>query len=363
MSIDWIKVIIKYKKEIILLILTIVLSAIIVLLLNDTSILFWKVIGVPVQNNIFGDISTIPTLEQYYSTENIRVLNPYNENSTPFNYPMIWAYLFSFVQYFTNPVQLIGYIQIPFVVSTIIYFAYRNNCLVYSPLFLFSPPILLLFERGNIDGLVFSILMCGIYQNGYVKTLISFIASVLKVFPIIIFLRDAITLFVSKNRSYDILFFLILLLLLLIFSLKDLMLILSATPNAESVGFSVRTLAAQVSDLGIDKTIVAFILYVILVMVWFFNSKDFILKYMLKNSNTHLAVYVFVSLVTTNFAYRSVFLVPFAIVLMNSNRNWKNLSWVLALFWSPILSWKLFTLFHFVFLLYLPKIIKLNIPR
>ena len=80
MSIDWIKVIIKYKKEIILLILTIVLSAIIVLLLNDTSILFWKVIGVPVQNNIFGDISTIPTLEQYYSTENIRVLKSEFEN-------------------------------------------------------------------------------------------------------------------------------------------------------------------------------------------------------------------------------------------------------------------------------------------
>jgi hypothetical protein len=79
------------------------------------------------------------------------------------NYPDIWVYIFNFLKIFENPVYLFCTFQIMIylIFSKIILIKNKSFNYLYF-LFLFSPVMILMLERGNNDLSIFFILFLSI---------------------------------------------------------------------------------------------------------------------------------------------------------------------------------------------------------
>jgi hypothetical protein len=194
---------------------------------------------VPVMTQSFADLRLIT------SASECSQLHEWNLNSIScdpwgraFNYPSVWVQIFAFFHITQAQTDLLGCIEIILLCFAIFYWinlGHRNipknlSLLKFTTLIvllLFSPPLLLLMERGNIDMLIFAGLTYSYHllrkQRHYFGAPFLAFLGLLKIYPFIALL------WVSKTNTAKALKFLYYLLALLSFSFifRELSLIVS----------------------------------------------------------------------------------------------------------------------------------------
>jgi Glycosyltransferase family 87 len=146
---------------------------------HDTFLLF----RVPPMQPIFSDlrpitgawISAAQGLDPY-------VQNPGDPLGRRLNYPALWDPLFRMLARVGDPVLIFGTAQAAAFVALGLYLSRRRWGLLVTCLAL-SPPLLLLLERGNCDGLTFLLVLAGIRSRSVVGGALVGLATALKVYP------------------------------------------------------------------------------------------------------------------------------------------------------------------------------------
>lgn len=124
-------------------------------------------LGVPTMIPTFADLRLITSASEclQYSRWDMTTpsCDPWNR---PFNYPALWVHLFAFFRITEAQTDFIGLLEIILLGVTFFYWIWRLYILrrlsvkrfhaIFFLTFVFSPPILLLVERGNVDILIFA---------------------------------------------------------------------------------------------------------------------------------------------------------------------------------------------------------------
>lgn len=164
----------------------------------------WKFFGVGVMNPSFADLRLISSASSCeIDSQMILEENSCDPWQRPFNYSRLWIMLFRFLHLGQSHTNLVGNLQIVlFALSLSIWLHtilnYSRKTSIY-PLILvnllfiaFSPPVLLLIERGNSDILIFALLtlIYFLFKSNW-HFLASFVlgfAIALKIFPLALIL-------------------------------------------------------------------------------------------------------------------------------------------------------------------------------
>lgn len=292
--------------------------------------LFYKV------EPIFADLITIiPSkleLNEIILSEKLRFSSTETMNRS-MNYPILWVYIFDFIGNFTVPHIFLGNSQliIYLFITTVIFFCFKE--IKFINLFIIlSPPIFLLFDRGNNDLIIFLLILISIYINSFLSGVIIGVAAALKIYPIFLFL---IFLFIRKKKSYFLTGFLITFPLIYI-SFSDLYLYVTSTSISFSSSFGLLSFAlflkkiiSIVFNFGISIHLSFFIsiFFFIILMVFFnyFLNNDLkkISQKLSSNLNSMKVFLIFFSLslfifiIFSSWAYRIIFLIPATVILIN----------------------------------------------
>tara|TARA_B100002003_G_scaffold26527_1_gene22085 strand:- start:1440 stop:2657 length:1218 start_codon:yes stop_codon:yes gene_type:complete len=324
--------------------------------------LFYKV------KPLFADLITIiPTLEELSllglsTKEKISSTETMNR---AMNYPLLWVYIFDFLGKFTDPYKLFGYGQI------FIYLFFSGKYLIkldknflLISLIMFSPPILLIFDRGNNDLFIFFLVFLSIYKNNFISGFLIGLASALKVYPL--FLLPFLFLF-KKNKKKFLLGFLITIPIIMM-SLSQLSIFLGNTATSFSSSFGILTMALFFKKifaliLNYDLPIYILVIFSLLIFIlgikileYSFNDQINKIIHVLLNNEKNLEIFILFSLLSffiflsfSSWAYRIIFLLPSACVLINSLStkfffsNSKNFIILLLLSFPFISTWFLLT--------------------
>jgi hypothetical protein len=164
---------------------------------------FWRQLGVPALNPLFGDLRlVIWGLECTRKSYDTAVLNSCDDSSGWFGYPRIWLTLSGLGLEQRHLIiagialALLFYLAILSLVGRLNY----SEGILYS-LFLCSPPIMLLIERGNMDILIFLLLSLSetilsfrtnltIRTFAYILVIYSAFLKLLSVFSLAVILRE-----------------------------------------------------------------------------------------------------------------------------------------------------------------------------
>ncbi len=138
---------------------------------------------VPTLEPIFADLRTISGA----SISAARGFDPYVENpgdplGRPLNYPALWIPLFRLLALAGDPALILGTLQAAAFASLGWHLSRQPGGLVVTGL-AFSPPMLLLLERGNGDGLTFLLVLAGLRSRSVGGGALVGLATALKVYP------------------------------------------------------------------------------------------------------------------------------------------------------------------------------------
>tara|TARA_B110000014_G_C20081810_1_gene565396 strand:- start:229 stop:1473 length:1245 start_codon:yes stop_codon:yes gene_type:complete len=289
---------------------------------------------------IFSDLLVIiPNLEEF---SNWNLFDTYKKSSTePFtrtmNYPLVWVYIFDFFSNFGNPAIIFGIIELFLYVllANLILFQANKNFYLYFFL-LFSPPILLMLERGNIDCFIFFILLSSILTKNYLSGILLGLAISLKYYPILIL--PFYFFFEKINRKFLLGF--IITIPMIVWTFLQLKMMLATTPVSFSTSFGIYSFALflikvinELFFLEIDKKYIYFF-YLFSIFLFFttslifnyFLKKDLVkILEILKLNKKELKLFILFSTLTilvffvfSNFAYRIIFLMPPALIYLNN---------------------------------------------
>ena len=289
---------------------------------------------------LFSDmIMIIPNLEEL---SNWNLFDSEKRSSTELfnrimNYPVIWVYIFNFLSWFGNPAIIMGVIQlfIYILFAKIILLQTNKNFYLYF-FILFSPPLLLMMERGNMDCFIFFLLFCSILTKNYLSGFLLGLAASLKVYPI--FILPFYFFFKKFNKKFFIGF--IITLPLILWTFFQLNILIGTTPISFSTSFGIYSFALflvkvinELFFLEIDKKYI-YIFYFFSIFLFFttslifnyFFKKDIVkILEILKLNKKELKLFILFSTLTilvffvfSNFAYRIVFLMPPALIYLNN---------------------------------------------
>jgi hypothetical protein len=158
----------------------------------------WKLWKVPARDPAFWDFRLIPGgVESFRNGYEPTVNNPYDPGQRPFNYPAFWR-LFFYTNITQKDTNWIAPVMIALFFIAVILFP--RDLSVAGALgmliVLFSPAAMLLYERGNVDLIVFFICIMAILAldvSIYLSVGILLFGAVIKMFPffgLTIFLRE-----------------------------------------------------------------------------------------------------------------------------------------------------------------------------
>ena len=249
------------------------------------------------------------------------------------NYPILWVYIFDFIGNFTVPHIFLGNIQIIiYLFTTIAVFSYFKQIKFINLFIILSPPIFLLFDRGNNDLIIFLLILISIYTNSFLSGVIIGLAAALKIYPLFLFL---IFLYIKKKKSFFLIGFLITL-PLIYFSFSDLYIYITSTSISFSSSFGLLSFALflkKISLILFNFSISTYLYFFISIM--FFIILMIFLNYFLNDdlneisekissnlSNMKLfliffSLSLFIFIIFSNWAYRIIFLIPATVVLIN----------------------------------------------
>ena len=249
------------------------------------------------------------------------------------NYPILWVYIFDFIGNFTVPHIFLGNIQIIiYLFTTIAVFSYFKQIKFINLFIILSPPIFLLFDRGNNDLIIFLLILISIYTNSFLSGVIIGVAAALKIYPLFLFL---IFLYIKKKKSFFLIGFLITL-PLIYFSFSDLYIYITSTSISFSSSFGLLSFALflkKISLILFNFSISTYLYFFISIM--FFIILMIFLNYFLNDdlneisekissnlSNMKLfliffSLSLFIFIIFSSWAYRIIFLIPATVVLIN----------------------------------------------
>ena len=132
-----------------------------------------RALNIPAMRPFFADLRTIPSVEQFALHDNIRTENFSDPWGRPFNYPKVWVYLLQPFRVCRDAYFCLGSLQVLLFLGLVIGLVWRVSLpLTVVPILLLalSPPITLLLERGNTDGLIFLLVLLSVYWGGPFRT-------------------------------------------------------------------------------------------------------------------------------------------------------------------------------------------------
>ena len=150
----------------------------------------WQLWKVPTQNMTFMDFRLIPgSAESFANGFEPSVENPYDPNGRIFNYPAFWRLFFYTGITQADTVWISVFMIVLFFVS-VFFFPERPSipAVVGMLAVLFSPASMLLYERGNVDLIVFVIcviIVLAAKYSAYAASLIILFGGIVKLFPVL----------------------------------------------------------------------------------------------------------------------------------------------------------------------------------
>ena len=292
--------------------------------------LFYKV--EPIFADLITIIPSIVELNEIILSEKLRFSSTETMNRS-MNYPILWVYIFDFIGNFTTPHTFLGNSQlIIYLFITIAIFFCFKEIKIINLFIILSPPIFLLFDRGNNDLIIFLLILISIYTNSLLSGVIIGIAAALKIYPLFLFL---IFLYIRKKRYSFLIGFLITLPLIYI-SFNDLYIYVTSTSISFSSSFGLLSFALFLEkiflilfnfSISIQLSFIISILFFIILMMFF--------NYFLKNELNEISkristnpisiklfliffsLSLFIFLIFSSWAYRIIFLIPATVILIN----------------------------------------------
>jgi len=332
-----------------------------------------------------GTIQSVKELSEIYSSgqEKISSTEPFGR---VMNYPDIWVYIFNLIKYIGDPVFIFGFFSLILYMFFAIYILSKNhsknNIINFIHiLIIFSPPIILLLERGSNETFVFLILFLSIISKNFLSGFLLGLATSLKLYPLALFpfyiLQEKI------NKSFILGFFLSL--PIVIWSFKVFLNVFSVTSSGFGASFGIKSISLffikffdEIFNLLIseDLIIVLYILSVLtflilsLILIRFYDNDLKAILNIFNKSTQELNIFFLLSiqililfLIFSNYAYRMILLIYPTILLFNVILRIENFSLIkkyiyitictspyLAL-WLPI-SWSETSKNHHIWVLY-----------
>jgi hypothetical protein len=297
----------------------------------------------------YADLRAVTSAVECYNSENY--IDEYLSNcdpwGRPFNYPPIWVAIFNFFGLGLESTTIVGLVLAILVSISLSFWCYvgiqheisKKKIMSLSG-FLFSPSIYLLSERGNTDSIIFILITTSLFlyfKN--IKTiaiLIITLASILKVFPIILLIVLALREKHFLTRLLSISGVLTSLIYLIPFFPK----ILSNTPNQKQFSFGIVNLVSDYFPAGIDTKLRVFLVFFGFVsalgLLLFCSRNASVMQTMFRTSQTSdsyisvfllmWSMFIFIYLTTSSFNYRIVFLVPIVALLLRFNTLRSNIA-------------------------------------
>lgn len=338
---------------------------------------------VPAMYPAFADVRTIPGAWQAMAAGlDPRIDNPGDPWARPFNYPDIWLFLFKPLAVIGDPALVFGVVQAAMLAAVGAVLARRRHGWLAFLVF-FSPPALLLLERGNTDGVVMLLTLFALWRGAFAGGAALGLAVALKIFPL--FGIAAALLHPTWRRG---LAGLVVAAPLSVWSLRQTSAMVAATPGAYSTAFGLRsasllflTADSPLFTPGAPKWLVR-----VLVTLVFVAGAALVWR-LLRTAYRHLAaavlagepgqravtlgflgIFLAVFVLGSNFAYRLVVIAPILWGLAPmavSRHGWLRCGWlaavslgvgVLALYapwvpngWVPLDGWTLLNPLTFLF--------------
>ena len=361
----------------------------IVLVLGDTSFLtdIWNISTL---KPIFADIRTITGFNLSVASGN----NPLVDNigdpfNRPMNYPAFWAFFAKYINMQPQHSEIFGLINLIFYFFGLVLFInkfdldFRTSAVIC--LAVFSPASILAMERGNTDMIMFFLISIAIllYNKSFVFSLIIFIASVLKIFPVFAYL-SLFDLHKTNRKSTLIACLFISLFTIYLFVNRDYFSLMSSSvpsPLYFAYGANIiwmKTVEKLGADIGFYVRIITY-LYLfslsLFIIVFFRKIKpqhQAVNETYLKSFQIGALIFMLTFLINNNWDYRLIFLIftlPYLTLLMKADKLLKTMSyiavflilhtmWYLVIFRflgslaaviDELLNWVLFTLISFIY--------------
>ncbi|RBJ81367.1 hypothetical protein C3L29_017015 [Pseudomonas sp. MWU12-2534b] len=202
----------------------------------------WSALGVQVVKPIFNDSRVITAgAESYYQGFDPLVNNPMMWSKNPMNYPRVWHSLFYFGLN-QNHTNIIGYLMLASYLVAVFTLLKTSKNLQTNLLITccaISPAAMLGIERGNIDLLIFLLVIASaayVNKRPLITALLIASSTVLKIFP---FFCLPIIIFSSTKKNLTKIFITATLLCIAYFIItyQDLILISNATPRAGDLSY------------------------------------------------------------------------------------------------------------------------------
>jgi len=149
----------------------------------------WKLWRVPVEHPQFADFRLIPgSAESYREGFEPTQKNPGDPHNRIFNYPAFWRLFF-----YTNITQddTVWIVTVMLVLFFVGVFLFPQNITILDSIgmlfVIFSPAAMLLYERGNVDLIVFflcALIVLSIDYSPFIATALLIFAMVVKLYPL-----------------------------------------------------------------------------------------------------------------------------------------------------------------------------------
>jgi hypothetical protein len=287
---------------------------------------------VPMSTALLGDIKTLTAAKACAANG----LDPYREENcyvgvARFNYPRVWIHIHAVLGHVADPIILLGGINALAVLLTLSALACRLQS-NWPVLLLFSPPTLLLLERGNIEGIAMAVTFLPLLCSRRWAWAGIFAGYALKLFPAAGLLCWA----VIRSRRQAAVMAMVFILAIFV-QRDDILVMLNNTPTGCANAFGLATIGDCVRLNGAPQLLLFIGLMSGLVFcVWWGRSwipangawrpwsspwgQDLFL--------ISWAIYAVVFVFSASWAYRFVFLLPaIAVMLASPNRILRPLAW------------------------------------
>lgn len=291
----------------------------------------------------FGDILPLTKCAECLKNN----VNPYTSftNSTSIfcNYPRFTFVFLNFTGIDEHNFMIFSFIQtILFIVLTLfLVIFYSSKDVIFSSIFLMSPPIVLLLERSNLDLFIFLLLLLVFYYLRKIKpnlivTYVTYftvlLVSLMKFYPVVLL----VLVFFEEllNRKSKIILFLICTSIFLFYNVlywDDLKFILSKIPGPTELAFGRKVFIQEFVPITYVN-IVSFIPFLFFILLLYYLDKVKGKSVHFDNTNfkskfgllflVGALIYVFSFLLSNNYDYRLVFLL-FTFPYFFENRNEK----------------------------------------
>jgi hypothetical protein len=301
---------------------------------------------VSVPDGIYPGFADLNLLLKYVDCYN-NGFNPYIDKNSfcigELNYPFIWIKLISIFGGNSSHTHVIGFSFILLFVFIISFMFPKVTIKQFTLLCLImiSPPFLLLLERGNVDIIIFILIVIAVYYirnfdknySIYLTYIVILFASILKIFPFFLVPLVLIEKISIKKKIIILFSSLVIFSIFVLLSFDEIKLILANTPRPSELAFGKNVLIQEIVSKN-HLLYISIVPFIILTM-FFYIKREWVLYVYTEISKQNEKSFMFTSglliflgiyFFGNNWDYRLVYIVLFLpIIFKLSNSDFKLL--------------------------------------